>query len=70
MKLICLILFLTSSLGFASSETFDSSANQEELVVNDLQQIQNHGKKWHSKLKKATTVIKSPVAGRQALNEG
>lgn len=70
MKPLVLILTITTAFSVsASSLTVESKQNQEELVVQDLEQIQNHGKKWHSKLKKATTAIK-PIAGRQAQNEG
>lgn len=63
------ILLIFANVAVAETSTLETHANQEELVVQDLEQIQNHGKKWHSKLKKATTAIK-PLAGRQAQNEG
>lgn len=64
-----LSFLLLANLAMAETSTLEVLANQEELVVQDLEQIQNHGKKWHAKLKKATTAIK-PLAGRQAQNEG
>lgn len=71
MKLLIIIMSLTLSVGAFATQPLrvDRDQNQEELVVQDLEQIQNHGKKWHSKLKKATTAI-MPISGRQAQNEG
>lgn len=67
-----LLLIITVSLGFsayAKPLKLVKDQNQEKLVLHDLEQIQGHGKKWHSKLKKATTAIR-PLHGRQAQNEG
>ncbi|HLW56136.1 MAG TPA: hypothetical protein VKY27_02055 [Bacteriovoracaceae bacterium] len=70
MKSLVLLTILFTCFGVHSSSlTAENEQNQEKLVLQDLEQIQNHGKKWHSKLKKATTAIK-PIAGRQAQNEG
>ena len=47
----------------ASNPSLVEQANQEKLVLQDLEQIQNHGKKWHSRLKKATTAVKPMAVG-------
>lgn len=69
--IVCAFIYI---IGF-NAEVFatslvESEQNQEKLVLQDLEQIQNHGKKWHYKLKKATTVIKPITGQRQAQNEG
>lgn len=70
MKPLLLVLTLFTGLNaFAQTLELSKDQNQEKLVLKDLEQIQGHGKKWHSKLKKATTAIRS-IPGRQAQNEG
>lgn len=68
MKLLILILSLTSFIVNAAP-ALETANNQEQLVIHDLVQIQNHGNKWHAKLKKATSSHKNNT-DRQNQNEG
>ncbi|HLT23428.1 MAG TPA: hypothetical protein VKZ84_08290 [Bacteriovoracaceae bacterium] len=63
MKFLISFIIFSSSCAMASNPSLVEQANQEKLVLQDLEQIQNHGKKWHSRLKKATTAVKPMAVG-------
>ncbi|MFA5582844.1 MAG: hypothetical protein WDA09_01415 [Bacteriovoracaceae bacterium] len=69
MKFLILLTIFSSSCVIAGNDLLEGQASQEKLVLQDLEQIQNHGKKWHSKLKKATTAVK-PMTVRPIQHEG
>lgn len=67
---VLVVLFLFSFFAMAESSHLEQDlTNQEHLVIHDLEKIQSYGKKWKTKLKKATTANKS-VERSLTHNEG
>lgn len=68
---VLVVLFLFTTFAMAESSHLEEDlTNQEHLVIHDLEKIQSYGKKWKTKLKKATTANKSPVERGLTRNEG